>query len=422
MSVDIRLLQCVRDRDSFNKLAGAIPSESLEPDTRVLLDDVRQYYLKFPDHADIDKDTFLSVMLKFKHKSYDKTKRQLYSYLVDKMMEDAPPGVKDHMLGELHELACMTSIGNLYNDWSNGDSPGAPDVVGQIFSSYMMNVNTEHNAWIQDDIGTILEEVQDDSGFRWRLQCLNRHMRGLRPGDMGVVAARPDQGKTTFFASEVTFMARQLPEDKNVIWLNNEGMGKRIVPRIWQAALGLTLKEISELHRSGELKKKYIEAVGREDRIRVFDIHNMTAGQVERILKSSSPGIAVGDMLDHIKYAGVDTRTDLMLEEKYKWWRDCCVRYEFAGFASSQISADGEGMRFPPLDALKDSKTGKQGACDFQLMIGTSSATPSYRFLSLPKNKLRREGSSSTCQEQVKFNPEIARYEDLESDGSLTEE
>ena len=148
----------------------------------------------------------------------------------------------------------------------------------------------------------------------------------------------------------------------------------------------------------------------------------MTAGQVERILKSSSPGIAVGDMLDHIKYAGGDTRTDLMLEEKYKWWRDCCVRYEFAGFASSQISADGEGMRFPPLDALKDSKTGKQGACDFQLMIGTSSATPSYRYLSLPKNKLRREGSSSTCQEQVKFNPEIARYEDLESDGSLTDD
>jgi replicative DNA helicase len=65
---------------------------------------------------------------------------------------------------------------------------------------------------------------------------------------------------------------------------------------------------------------------------------------------------------------------------------------------------------------LKDSKTGKQGACDFQLMIGSIS-DPAFvysRFLSLPKNKLMRPDGKKDPKAEVNFDPVRARYEDAQ--------
>ncbi len=106
------------------------------------------------------------------------------------------------------------------------------------------------------------------------------------------------------------------------------------------------------------------------------------------------------------------------LEEMYKWARECAVKYNHAGIATSQISNDGDGEMFPTLGMLKDSKTGKQGACDWQLMIGATNdpMMQSFRYIGLPKNKLRREGAQSDPRATVIFNPEIARYTDVEDE------
>jgi replicative DNA helicase len=120
-------------------------------------------------------------------------------------------------------------------------------------------------------------------------------------------------------------------------------------------------------------------------------------------------------MIDNIRGFGSEARTDLQLEEMYKWARERSVKYDAIGLATSQISAEGDGLQFPTLSMLKDSKTGKQGACDFQLMIGASN-DPNLeysRYLSLPKNKLRRDGQPSDPRCEVRFQPNLARYEDI---------
>ena len=72
-------------------------------------------------------------------------------------------------------------------------------------------------------------------------------------------------------------------------------------------------------------------------------------------------------------------------------------------------------MQFPTLPMLKDSKTGKQGAGDFQIMIGASNdpGLQIVRYIGAPKNKLRREGGPSDPRATVKYEPEIARYTDI---------
>lgn len=417
MSIDIRLLQCLQDRDVFIKLKGCIPLEALESNTRTIVQDIGQYFDKF-DHETLDPESFKTWALMFRHATFSDDQKTIFQHLVRKMTEAPPDGVKDAILSELHELRMATDLGNAVHKWNEGELPLLSEKINCILNRYKTDSGFKPESWIQVDIGELLDEVQDNAGLRWRLSALNSSMRGLRPGDFGIVAARPDKGKTTFFASEATFLAQQLPDDKNIVWLNNEGLGRRIIPRLYQAAIGCTLSELVRRRDRGTLDREYASFLTRPDRIRIHDIHGMYIGQIERILEEANAGVVVVDMIDHIRGFSDGARTDLQLEEMYKWFRELCVRYGFIGLASSQISADGDGLQYPGLSCLKDSKTGKQGACDFQLMIGARNEDGwgNYRYMSLPKNKLRREGSPGDLRAEVMFRPDIARYEELQGD------
>lgn len=411
--VDIKILQVMRSKVDYLKLYSSVPKDALEVATKVILEDFGAYFEKFDADA-IDFETFVSWFEKFRHPKMTAEQKNVYRGVLRQACKEPDETLRSVLLGELHELRLATTLGNIAQRWEDGEIPDLPGIIQAATDRYKFDMGIKASSWINIPIGDLLLESQDDAGITWRLECLNQSMRGVRPGDMGIVAARPDKGKTTFFASETTFMAPQLPPEKDIIWLNNEGPGKRIIPRLYQAALGCTISELLELHEKGELIDAYAEKVGRPNKIKVFDVHGYSTSQIDAILDEHDCGIVVADMVDHFKGFGGEARTDLVLEEMYKWYRERMVKYEAIGFASSQISNDGDGLQFPTLGMLKDSKTGKQGACDFQLMIGASNdaALTTARFMGLPKNKLRREGGPADPRAEVTFNPQHARYQD----------
>lgn len=413
--IDVTILQVLRRRADFQKLRDAVPDSALEPATRIILDDFGEYFSKCGCDS-IQFEAFWSWFSKIKHPSMKDDQKNVYSAILRNAAKDPPEQVKDTLLSDLHELRLANSLGNIVEQWKEGEVADLSAAVSLAHDRYKADMGMKAVDWIQTPIEELLTEEADESGIRWRLQTLNMCMRGLRPGDMGIIAARPDKGKTSFFASEITYMAKQLPPDKNVLWLNNEGPGKRIIPRLYQAALGCPLSDLFLLQKEGKLKQEYADAVGRTDRIKVFDVHGYNVSKIESILENYNPGVVVADMIDHFKGFQSEARTDLVLEEMYKWFREMAVKYGFIGLASSQISNEGDGLQFPTLGMLKDSKTGKQGACDFQLMIGASNdpGLSASRFLSLPKNKLRKEGAPGDPRQEVYFKPGICRYEDIE--------
>lgn len=225
-------------------------------------------------------------------------------------------------------------------------------------------------------------------------------------------------------------MAPQLAElypdrFRPVVWLNNEGPGRRILSRIRQAALGMSTGEIRELGPN-KARQLYIEAIGGdEQRIMVKDIHGFTNWEVEEMLRKLDPGLVIYDMIDNISFVGGTInhgeRTDQILEAMYQWARALGVRLDFPGIAMSQISADGEGHRWPLQSWLKDSRTGKQGACDFILTGGFDPNLPSTRFIGTTKNKLKLEGAKGNPEAQVFFDADRARLrepEEVEDDRS----
>lgn len=415
--LDIVLLRIMKYRKDYKSLIGSVPVTALDPKMKALLDDFGKYFQKFPEHEQIDLQVFLP---RFKLWHPGITDEQLTSYtaILRNIREDVDESTRAGILADLYEIDLATQVANACSQFEQGDLVlPISDVIGAKLDAYKINIGAKAVMWNDTSIEELLAEDVDNSGIKWRLNCLNDSMRPLRPGDFGIIAGRPDKGKTTLLSSEMTFMADQLPEDKNIVWLNNESVSGRIIKRLYQSALGKSITEMVELKEKGKLGAAYEKVVGRRDRIRVIDIHGFHVGQVEAILERTDPGIIIFDMIDNIRGFQGEARTDLQLEEMYKWARERAVKYNCIALATSQISVEGDGMNYPTLSMLKDSKTGKQGACDFQLMIGAPNEelTKDLRFISLPKNKLRRDNAPSDPHCEVVFKPSIARYEDVEN-------
>lgn len=413
--IDVILLRIMRKRNDFYKLRDLIPKSNLDPKTVAILDDFGKYYEKHPTHKEIDLTTFVPRFHAWHPGMKTELVNQYNAIFRNAWLQDADEDQRRNIMAELAELELATRLANIAERHNDGDVADLFHEVTATMDGYRQRLGLRAIQYIDTPIGELLQDEFDDTGIDWPLECLNACMRKLRPGDFGIIAGRPDKGKTTFVTHAVTHFAPQLPADRNVIWLNNEGPGKRIIPRLYQSALNYSMDDMKREHAAGRLVDAYRSAVTRLDKIRIIDVHGFNTGQIEAILEESNPGVIVYDMIDNIRGFGDAARTDLALEEMYKWARERSVKYDCIGLATSQISNDGDGLQFPTLGMLKDSKTGKQGACDFQLMIGASNddGLKGSRFLGLPKNKLRRPDGHADPKAEVIFDGVRARYKDI---------
>lgn len=412
--IDLSLLRIMKHRDDFYKVYGRVPKEALEERARVLLGNFEKYFKKFPDHQVVDIPTFIPLFHAWNSK-LNKENAAAYAELIRKIKQDVPEDSKNVILEGMMEIRLSSAIAALLLQFEEGDAPNIAGQLVDLLDQHKKDAKITGIDFIRDDIGELLKRDENQDGYKWRLDCLSRCMRPLRAGDFIIVAGRPDKGKTTFIASEISYLAPQLYGEQTVVWLNNEGPGNRIKQRIWQATVGLTLTQMISAHAEGKLVPMFEKMMGMRDRIRVFDIHGMDVHSVERIIETNNAGIVIYDMIDKIRGFGDAARTDLGLEKMYDWAREICVKHECVGMATSQISVEGDDNLFPSMSMLKDSKTGKQGACDVQIMIGASNAPgmQSVRGIGVVKNKLRVDGQDQDPQARVHMKASIARFEDI---------
>lgn len=407
MSVELSLLRALRHRENYDRLHSLVPFEYIDERTSNIVRAFGEYYRE-TDAAEIEADAFGVWFTTFKYKNLKEESKAVYRRLFREMMTPEPEGVQRMLKERLIATKYAGELTSLLQKWDAGDEVDLYLQMRGMVEKFEQDVDRKVVIpWVNVPIEDILSEEENDSGLHFRLSEINMAIRGLRPGDFIIWAGRPDKGKTSSILSELTFMVPQLdnfPEywakgEANGIWFNNEGPGKRIVSRAYQAALNMTIPEMVEASRAKNLREQYAEVMGGGDRLRIMDIHGMWHYEVEDILKQVTPGIVVFDMIDNIKFGGEvangGQRTDQLLETMYQWARVLGVKYNCIVIATSQISQEGDGLPYPTQSMLKDSKTGKQGAADLILMLGSSNEPlmASTRWISFPKNKLRRPGT-----------------------------
>ncbi len=423
MSLDLTLLRLCTSKQRYDQLVPNAPREGLDELTVIMLDTLRAYFKEFPDTKEIPFDVFDGWAMEFKFKTLPDDKKSLLRLQLRAMREPVPPEAAQGMIEKLLELELATTAVSKIVQWNGGAEFSLRDELGTL--AEQINDRMDRKArlpLVHETPEELMEMDEHDIGIHFRLPTLARNLRAMRGGDFGIYAMRPDAGKTTFLTSESSHWITQLdavwPDQKRTgIWLNNEGPGKRIKQRWYQSLLGATIPEMVEWAKDKSIRKRIEDAMGGDiQRMQFYDIHGFNSGEVESIIKQTNPGFIIFDMIDNITFTGGMTnggqRTDQMLEAMYQAARNWCVKYDAVGVATSQISAEGEGIQYPPQSALKDSKTGKQGACDFIIMGGklNDPAMERFRYIGTPKNKLHRAGGKRDVREEVMMDAERARF------------
>lgn len=337
-------------------------------------------------------------------------RKELTALLQDVFNQEIHEDVLVDLLEEHRRRALAGKVATLALDVEEGKKP-VQDLL-ELFNEFEhQEIESDEPKPIEMDLEKLYESQVATPGLRWRLDWLNKSLGSLRKGDFGFIFARPETGKTTFLASEITHMVSQT--EGEVLWFNNEEQGNKVAIRVYQAALGLPTNHLfTDLKRNDE---RYKEVTGNRIKILDFEDSNSKA-RIEAILKASNPALIIFDQIDKIKgFKG--ERNDLELKAIYQWAREIAKTYAPV-IAVSQASGDAEGKLFLTMDMVDGSKTAKQGEADWILGIGKEQDnTSTTRYFNISKNKLigdedtlpdLRHGSS-----QVIIKPEIARYIDL---------
>lgn len=415
MRVDLALLRIVKYRESYDKVKGYIPNdESVNKRTKVLVHDIGKYFEAHPEAMQIELNGFRSLFFTAWHRTLKEEEIKFYNNVLDKMEIDETVASTRTLINMLIELEFATNVANIIQDFDQGEDI---DVINYVASATdRAKLMTERTTSLDfadlDDNDLDKDQL---NGLHWHLPCMDEIYRPCTGGDLYIIAARPGKGKTSFITHMCQGFAPQLEPHKHIYWFNNEGRKQRIIQRQIQSALNMTTTEIVELKKAGDLEKEYIKAMGSKDKVRVFDVHsksNIDIADMLSLTEEGSVGAIIFDMLDNVKsLSRGDVRQDIVLENLYKWARELGVVYDCPVFATSQISVEGDSNLYPTESMLKDSKTGKQGACDGIIMLGYANnpLLPYERGISMPKEKCKRPGMSHLRQPII-FDEERGRF------------
>lgn len=289
------------------------------------------------------------------------------------------------------------------------------ELMNTFLSEPMEADNEVESDFLENDLDSIVNKVVKVPGLVWRLGTMNRMLGSLRKGNFGFLFARPETGKTTFLASEVTYMAEQVKEGEGpVIWFNNEQQGEEVLLRLYQASLGLTTTEL--LADIPAAQEKYLSKT--HNNLRLVDRGSLHKHYVEYICKKYKPSLVVVDQMDAIQGFSAD-RKDLVLGEIYRWGRELAKEY-CPVIAVCQADGTGEGVKWLTMGHVADAKTAKQAHPDWILGIGKipDLGYDGVRYLHLSKNKLHgdvgiTDPNLKHGKLEVLIDQNIGRYQDI---------
>jgi replicative DNA helicase len=413
MSYDIDLLVVTSNKDTYNRFKEHVKKHNVSPITLEIFNVLGEYWDNYPTRTEINYSefrTFFSIVKGRKVKD-----PSAYEVAFDNLKDalDKPSPIVKDLLGKLIETDYATQIYDVCLKIGTGMG-GELESIEPMLNAYKKEIGAsveKDDVFVKPSLD-YLSGVVASGGLRWRLKELNVALGPIRKGDFIIVAARPETGKTTFTASEASYMMTQLQPDEHVIWINNEEASNKVMMRVIQSFNQVTSSEL--LSDPTTCESAFIAGGG--DRFLILDddsgIKSVT--KIARLFKEYKPGLIIFDQLDKVHGFKQD-REDLRIGQLYEWARDVAKDY-CPVIAISQVDGTGEGEKWIQMNQLRGSKTDKIGEADAIITIGKSNepAMDLQRFIHVPKNKLF--GGAETLEAhrhgcfEVEIEPSKARY------------
>lgn len=237
---------------------------------------------------------------------------------------------------------------------------------------------------VTDDLVELLDKHGGAKDFPFEFDLIHEKIDGLDRGNLGIIFARPEVGKTTFCCFLAASYVRQ--GFKVVYWANEEP-AEKIKLRLIQSYFAITRQELEE--RKHELTQRYTDEIA--PYFRIMSAVGTSMEEADEFIKLNKPDIIFMDQLDKFRINGEYNRGDERLKETYVLAREIAKRNGALVWAVSQASNDAHDRQFIDYAMMDNSKTGKAGEADIIIGIaktGSSDVENTMRFLCISKNKL----------------------------------
>lgn len=229
---------------------------------------------------------------------------------------------------------------------------------------------------------------EDHPSLEFSMESLRKACGPITLGDLIVVGANPDSGKTTYLLGECAHMLPQLPDDKVILYFSNEQSAKNMQHRKLSSVLHKRPAEI--FADSVKYLQDFKDAGG--DRIMLYDQSFMDMKFVEDRLRrhEGEIGLIVIDQLWKIRGISKSSNDFMQLGHQFSWARGICKEYA-PTIAVHQADGSAYNMDYLGMEHLFGSRVAVQGEADAIIMIGQKtdgSTLPDLRFFNVAKNKL----------------------------------
>lgn len=261
---------------------------------------------------------------------------------------------------------------------------------------------------------------------RWKfhLPVLQDKIGGIGPGVFGLIAARPNSGKSLAAISLCFHPEGFAAQGARIAYIANEELVHRHKSRAVCCYTGFdygvlsnasrVLIEIKVRERKGEpineeIKNKALadidkfnEAAQRfdeafKDSVMFYHETGMPYQSIEKLIEEQKPDIVIIDQLDKLYIHG-DNPGHEKMRVLYTAMREYSANHGVAILGVCQASESAAGRRYFSFDALEHSKTGKGAELDLCICIGQDDLHEdnNVRYFYLAKNKLTGNESSGS--------------------------
>jgi len=362
-------------------------------------------------HEDSDKDLSINEVSSLHMDVYNpattRAKKENFDALVNEIKELELPNetIASNIIRALYKRRIANKIAVLATEIYNGKDSDFSEIKKELEISFD-DIDKDEYEYVTSDVSSLIDKLKDNTKWKFNLSSLKENVNGVGEGNLAIIFARPESGKTAFWVNLVAGIDGFAAQGAKVCALINEEPAIRTQMRLINAHTGMTFDEIRA--DMDVTKEKWAEV---KQNIKILDTVDWSLDEVDEFVQKEKPDILVIDQLDKVNVKGNFARTDEKLRAVYTGAREIAKRNNCCVIAISQASADGHGKMELTFDMMEGSKTGKAAEADVIIGVGFRDKVDTeqnVRGLYISKNKITGWHGQITCMIQ----PELSRYYD----------
>lgn len=408
--MELSLLKILETQNNFEKYTKYIKDHAVTEETRQIVEGLRLWYKQF--NKDVDWAKFADWFHFSLHPAWKDEKHQVYRAIFSQLESYEPDETDHEIISRFRGMDYMGRLADIALRGSEGEDVTF-DELYDILEEYEAETvpKTLEDRLNIPSFAQVMSFAERKEGLAWRMEALNKNVGPIQIGDLIIMAGRPEAGKTSWLASEITHMAAQ--SNKPAIIFNNEEDGRKIYLRLYQAALNKTAYELSRMDPE-KFDEEYKKALN-GNQIIVVDDASLSTHEIMSICREIQPSVVFINMLPKVQGFFKEANDVRKLQKIAQWGRE--LAKQFAPVIGLwQANADAEGQKWLDQSMLDWSKTGAVGEADVLLLMGHSKQTQDIkkRFWTIDKNKMPMlNGEEKERQFVSEFDGGRARFRSL---------